>query len=171
MMIESSRQAARILVAAVLISASISSAADVSIGAPPPDQIGVQGKTPVRVSDASGKVRIVTFWASWCPPCRRELPVLAQIQAQVGTDHLQVYAINYKESPNTYRTLMKKLDGLSEMRFLHDTDGRVGAAYGVNGLPLMVIIDRDGNVAHIHRGYADSVIDTVINELNALLAS
>ena len=145
--------------------------AGLSVGATPPDELGRQGNTTIRLSDDAGKVRVITFWASWCPPCRRELPVLAQIQAQIGTDHLQIYAVNYKEDRRTYRKLARKLKELSAMVFLHDRTGRLGGQYGVDGLPHMIIIDRSGAVAHIHRGYADSVLDTLVEELNALLTS
>lgn len=143
--------------------------ADITVGAVPPDELGLEGRTPVRLSDNAGKVRVITFWASWCPPCRRELPVLAQIQAQVGTGDLQIYAVNYKEDRRIYRQLSGKLKDLSEMVFLHDTKGYLGEQYGLTGLPLMIIIGRDGKVAHVHRGYTDSVIDTVVAELNTLL--
>lgn len=146
-------------------------AADVQVGAPPPDAIGELDREPVLLSGNPGKVRIVTFWASWCPPCRKELPVLAQIQAQVGTDHLQVFAVNWKESRNVFRKLSRKLAKDSDMMFLHDADGSVGDQYGLRGLPYMIILDREGNVAHIHTGYTDSVVDTLVDELNVLLTS
>ena len=141
------------------------------VGQPPHDQVGTVDGEAVRLSDQPGKVRVVTFWASWCPPCRKELPVLAQIQSKVGTDQLQVYAINYMESERTFRKLSRQLGDASDMLFLHDADGAVGAAYGVQGIPFMVILDREGNVAYLHRGYVDSVLDQLIDELNTLLAA
>ncbi|MEM7762953.1 MAG: hypothetical protein AAF290_02670 [Pseudomonadota bacterium] len=93
------------------------------------------------------------------------------IQAKVGTDRLQVYAINSREDRRTYRKLSRKLDRLSDMVFLHDRDGTISDSYGLEGLPLMIILDRSGNIAHIHRGYSDSIVDMLIAELNLLLAS
>ncbi|MFK8053057.1 MAG: TlpA family protein disulfide reductase, partial [Woeseiaceae bacterium] len=129
------------------------------------------GGDPVLLSDNDGKVRVITFWASWCPPCRRELPVLAQIQENVGTDELQIYAVNFKESRRTYGELSGKLRKISEMIFVHDKTGSVGESYALQGLPFMIILGRDGKVAHIHRGYTDSVMETLITELNTLLSA
>lgn len=166
------RFARRLLPAALLVLCLCGQAgAGLTVGAAPPDELGSKGKTTIRLSDDAGKVRVITFWASWCPPCRRELPVLAQIQAQIGTDHLQIYAVNYKEDRRTYRKLSRKLEELSAMVFVHDRAGRLGGQYGVNGLPHMIIIDRAGTVAHIHRGYSDSVVDTLVEELNVLLTN
>lgn len=140
------------------------------VGDLPPDELGkVDGKI-IRLSDNPGTVRIVTFWATWCPPCRRELPVLAQIQANVGTDALQVYAINYKESPRLFKKLSRQL-GKTDMVFVHDRRGGVGDAYDVGGIPHMVIIGKDGKIAYRHVGYSDSVIDRLIDELNTLLTA
>lgn len=68
-------------------------------GEKPYDRVGRddEGKV-VRVSDFKGRVVIVTFWATWCGPCMKELPVLSGIQKRAGTEQLQVIAVNYKES-------------------------------------------------------------------------
>ena len=161
----------RALVITCLFAWSTGLSAQIAVGEPPPDEIGTAEGEPVLLSNQTGIVQVVTFWASWCPPCRKELPVLAQIQKQVGTDQLQIFAINFKEDRRTFRKLSRKLEGLSDMVFLHDRKGIVGDAFGLEGLPFMIILDREGNVAHIHTGYADSVVDTLVDELNTLLAS
>ncbi|MEL7296934.1 MAG: TlpA disulfide reductase family protein [Pseudomonadota bacterium] len=159
-----------LIIVTVLLTA-VRADAEVVVGETPPDLLGTVDGEAIRLSDNPDKVRIVTFWASWCPPCRKELPILAQIQAKVGTDRLQVYAVNSREDRRTYRKLSRKLDRLSDMVFLHDRDGAISDSYGLQGLPLMIILDRSGNVAHIHRGYSDSIVDQLIAELNLLLAT
>lgn len=144
------------------------SAADV--GDTPPDDLGKFEGNRILLSDNPGTVRIVTFWATWCPPCRKELPVLAQMQNNVGTEELQVYAVNYKESPRVVKKLRRQLPD-TDVVFLSDRKGLVGEAYGVGGIPHMVIIGKDGKIAYRHVGYADSVIDRLIEELNTLLAA
>jgi thiol-disulfide isomerase/thioredoxin len=134
----------------------------------PPDALGVDrdGNT-VTISQHRGKVVVVTFWASWCPPCRRELPMLAHVQATVGREHMEVVAINVKESRREFLGVIRANKGI-ELTYVHDK-GAVTDQYGVSSLPNMFIIDRDGRIAHVHRGYSEKVFQRFIEEILALL--
>lgn len=134
----------------------------------PPDSLGVDRKgNPVTISQHRGKVVVVTFWASWCPPCRRELPMLAHVQSIVGREHMEVVAINVKESRRDFLRVIRANKGI-ELTYVHDL-GAVSDQYGVSGLPNMFIIDREGRVAHVHRGYSEAVFERFIEEILALL--
>lgn len=134
----------------------------------PPDSLGVDRKgNPVTISQHRGKVVVVTFWASWCPPCRRELPMLAHVQSIVGREHMEVVAINVKESRRDFLRVIRANKGI-ELTYVHDL-GVVSDQYGVSGLPNMFIIDREGRVAHVHRGYSEAVFERFIEEIMALL--
>jgi thiol-disulfide isomerase/thioredoxin len=134
----------------------------------PPDALGVDLKgNPVTVSQHRGKVVVVTFWASWCPPCRRELPMLAHVQSTVGREYMEVVAINVKESRREFLGVIRANKGI-ELTYVHDK-GAVTDQYGVSGLPNMFIIDREGRVAHVHRGYSEQVFQRFIEEILALL--
>lgn len=134
----------------------------------PPDSLGVDRKgNPVTVSQHRGKVVVVTFWASWCPPCRRELPMLANVQSIVGREHMEVVAINVKESRRDFLKVIRANKDI-ELTYVHDL-GAVSDRYGVSGLPNMFIIDREGRVAHVHRGYSEAVFERFIEEILALL--
>jgi thiol-disulfide isomerase/thioredoxin len=134
----------------------------------PPDALGVDVKgNPVTVSQHRGKVVVVTFWASWCPPCRRELPMLAHVQSTVGREYMEVVAINVKEGRREFLGVIRANKGI-ELTYVHDK-GPVTDQYGVSGLPNMFIIDREGRVAHVHRGYSEQVFQRFIEEILALL--
>ena len=138
-------------------------------GEPPPDALGRdRSGADVSISQHRGKVVIVTFWASWCGPCRRELPILGKLRGIVGPEHLEIIAINYKEPRREFLDVIRGNPGIA-LTWVHDTRGVISASYGVEALPHMFIIDRDGNLAHVHRGYSAEMIDGFVQEMLALL--
>jgi len=157
--------------------ATISSAAQkaderpaLEVGSVPHDELGKDlAGNKIRVSDYRGKVVIVSFWASWCGPCRKELPVLAGIVKRVGPDHLQVIAINYQDESKPFKYVVDVLKDYP-ITILRDAKGTAASRYEVHGIPRMVVIGRDGKVAADHTGYAESEIPVLVKELNALLA-
>lgn len=155
---------------ALLIAVAGAAQAQVVVGEAPPDALGKnRDGTEVRVSDHRGKVLVISFWASWCTYCLKELPALEAIQNAAGTAQLQVVAVNFKEDPALFRRMLHKLKDL-QMTFTHDRTGKLGDAYGLRGLPFLVIVGRDGRVAHTHAGYGEKTLDRIIDEINDLLA-
>jgi thiol-disulfide isomerase/thioredoxin len=137
----------------------------------PPSYLGRDAQDhDVHVEDMHGKVVVITFWASWCGYCLKELPTLASIQKLAGADKLQVVAISYKED---YGNFVKIRHNLRKYNLVltYDSNSAISAAYGVTGIPHMVMIGRDGRIAHVHVGYDESMLDTIANELNELLAA
>ncbi|GAB3332559.1 TlpA disulfide reductase family protein [Marilutibacter aestuarii] len=139
------------------------------VGQAPPDSLGSdrQGNA-LTVSQYRGKVLIVTFWASWCGPCRKELPILDRLQKVVGRDHLEVVAINLKEPRQDFLSVLRANRDL-EVTWVHDARGKAGDRYGVSVLPNMFVIDREGRVAHVHRGYSEEMLAGFSQEILALL--
>ncbi|MFN3233770.1 MAG: TlpA family protein disulfide reductase [Alphaproteobacteria bacterium] len=144
-------------------------AAKVEVGDTPPEYLG---KDPdgekIHLSEYRGKVVVVTFWATWCPPCMIELPMLEALQRQAGQERMRVIAINFKQGRKAYHQIIRQLDEF-EMIIAYDWKGRVAGRYGVKGLPHMFIINKQGKVADIHLGYSEKAIDPIIDSLNALL--
>jgi thiol-disulfide isomerase/thioredoxin len=141
------------------------------VGDMPPDHLGrasTGGK--VELSDYRGKIVIVSFWASWCSPCRKELPVLAAIQKKATRDKIVVFAVNWRESRDQYRAIVKAFKDV-DLTLVSDEDGYFGGEYGVKAIPHMIIIGRDGRIAAVHVGYGESEIPTLVKEINGLWAS
>jgi thiol-disulfide isomerase/thioredoxin len=140
------------------------------VGSIPEDELGKDLKgNKIRISDYHGKVVIVSFWASWCGPCKKELPVLAGVVTRVGPDHLQVLAINYRDETEPFKYVVNVLKDYP-ITFLRDAYSKTAKKFDVQGIPRMIIIGRDGKVAADHTGYGEDMIPELIDQLNALLA-
>ncbi len=136
----------------------------------PPNALGKESRSgeELRVDAQRGKVLIVSFWASWCGPCLQELPILEGLQQQVSADRLRVVAINYQEDISIYHEHLKKMQQL-KMSIVHDRNGRLSEAFGVESLPHLFMIDHQGRVAHVHQGYSAEALPEIVDEVNALL--
>jgi thiol-disulfide isomerase/thioredoxin len=156
----------------VFLLCSYSALADepkLKVGDVPPDYLGMDvDGNEIRISDEAGKLVVVTFWASWCPPCLKELPVLDNIQTQLGPDAIRVVAVNFKEKKRKYLKIKKALKTAS-VTLTHDRRGSIGKKYGVSAIPHLFIIGKDGKLAFQKRGYGVGAIDTLVDEINALL--
>lgn len=124
-----------------------------------------------RLSAQHGKVVILTFWATWCAPCREELPNLEGIQEHVGKDRLVVLAVNYRDSEATISYLRKNAKKAAwKISMLLDPNGGIAVKYGIDSIPHLFLIGRDGNIAAAHSGFGDGSLDTMLPEINAALA-
>jgi len=115
-----------------------------------------------------GKVVILSFWASWCAPCRKELPILDAIQRKVGHEHLRVIAINHGEERRHYRKVLKLLKD-AEITFSYDRRLTVSRKFGVESLPNMFIINREGKIAFHHLGYGEGALPQLVEDINSVL--
>jgi peroxiredoxin len=121
---------------------------------------------PLTLSDFRGKPTIINFWATWCPPCRRELPAL-EAAYQMYQDQIGFVAVDVKEDAATVAAFVEEL-GLT-FPVAIDPDGRVSdVAYEVRGLPTTLFVDAQGVVVARHVGPLDEA--TIESYLTPLLA-
>ena len=102
-------------------------------------------------SDLRGEVSIVNVWASWCVPCRVEMPLLVELAAQ-GT--VPIHGINYKDAPDAALAFLDET-GDPYTRIGADRSGRASIDWGVYGLPETFVIDAQGRIAYKHVGPFD----------------
>ncbi len=141
------------------------------IGESPPNFLGRDSDgNDVTLDDNKGKIVVISFWASWCSPCLKELPILENIQNKIGTDKIKVVAINFKENRKQYKKIVKMLSSL-KLTLTHDKRGSIGRKFGVEAIPNLFIIDKNGELAFHNVGYGDSSIDEIVGVLNKLLSS
>jgi thiol-disulfide isomerase/thioredoxin len=113
----------------------------------------VDGKT-LNLSDFAGKLVLVNLWATWCAPCRHEMPSLQRLQTQLG-DKIAILAISEDmEGNKAVEPFIAKL-GLNAVKTYLDPKNAVGRAFGVDGLPTSFLIDRQGRVLGRVEGEAE----------------
>lgn len=137
-------------------------------GDAPPAALGLtRAGDEIQTMQFAGRVMVVTFWASWCGPCRTELGMLERLQ-QVAKERVKVVAVNIEER-DIFRSVSRALSSFS-ITLTNDPHKGYASAYGVNGIPHMVIIGKDGKVISVHRGYNEEALDGLLAEINAALA-
>jgi peroxiredoxin len=143
-----------LVLAAAVAGAGPSAAALPSVGVSAPDFAAKSDSgRNVRLSELRGQVVLINFWASWCNPCRQELPLLSKIYSQYRGAGFALLAVNVDDNRKDAEVMLKRLD----LKFptLFDGNKKVAKLYGVDTMPATLVIDRDGRVRYVHRGYYD----------------
>ncbi len=97
-------------------------------------------------SDLRGKVVLLNFWATWCPPCRREMPSMERLHQKLDGDDFVVIAVNQMEGGDHVFAYIGQLEVDPTFTILFDRDSKVSNSYGVKGLPTTYLIDKQGNI-------------------------
>ena len=124
------------------------------------------GKT-VTLESLKGKVVMLNFWASWCGPCRKELPLLDQMYKRYGKQGFALLGVNVDAESADAEKLLK----VTPVTFpvLFDKESKVSQLYNVNAMPSSVFIDRNGNLRALHRGYKEGDENEYLNQIRTLL--
>ena len=99
---------------------------------------------PEQLTDYLGKVVFLNFWATWCGPCRIEMPSMQSLYDEFRDDGLEIVAVNLGERQRTVENFLE--DNNLTFPVLLDVTDRVGGIYGARSIPTTYIIDRDGNI-------------------------
>jgi peroxiredoxin len=114
-----------------------------AVGDPAPDfsLVDRTGKN-WTLSELTGQVVFVNFWATWCPPCREEMPSMQRVYETLPKDKFKMLAILNRDSPSMADLFVKNIG--ATMPILDDQNNAVGARYGLTGLPETYIVDKQG---------------------------
>jgi peroxiredoxin len=161
--------AVRIALGAALIAAgAVALAASGMQGAAAPDFTlrTVDGQN-LRLNEQRGRVVLVNFWATWCGPCRQEMPHLNRLYEKYRASGLVLLGVNVDENTRAAVDVAAKL-GVT-FPVLPDTDKTVSRLYDLRAMPSTVLIDRDGRVRYLHRGYLAGYEDNYDRQIRELL--
>ena len=133
------------------LAGSTGGTARLAIGAPAPDFVltDLDGGV-VQLGALRGRPVVLNFWATWCAPCRIEMPEIARVHAQFRDQNLAVIGIDLQEEPETVRAAVAR--GQFPWTFAVDPDGAVARTYQITSLPSTVFIDRAGIVRAVFVG-------------------
>jgi len=126
----------------------------------------LDGGDAVPIETFRGRPTLVTFWATWCGPCRAELPEIQRLYDQLAGRGFVVVAVNVDRSPRGVGAFLERLKLTLPVYRLEEG---VLARLGVRSIPMNVLLDADGRVVQLYRGYSPGMVHELRRELEPLL--
>lgn len=146
----------------------MASAASIAPGAPAPAfQLHSAASTDLSLSDLKGQVVLINFWASWCGPCRQEMPILEQLYKKYKSAGFTLLGVNVEPKSADAEGFLKSTP--VSFPILFDPDSKVSRLYDVSGMPSTVILDRNGKVRYIHHGYKPGEESEYLDQIRTLV--
>ncbi len=128
----------------------------------------LDGAGELALADMRGKVVFVDFWASWCAPCQKSMPQLAALQREFPAERFALIGVNVDRDAPAAKKLLAK-HGVTYPSAA-DPEGGLPARFGLETMPTAYLIDGDGVIRYVHRGFRDGDIDELRKRIHALLA-
>lgn len=124
----------------------------------PPLTLAMLDGPPIELHSLVGDVVLLDFWATWCPPCVESMPVVERVSRELGPKGVVAIAVNRDDAPKREQLVRRFLERhrLDDLQVAMD-DGRAAAAFGITGLPTLIVLGRDGQVAATHLGSIDEL--------------
>jgi len=121
----------------------------------------------LRLSEFRGDVVMINFWATWCGPCRQEMPLLDELYARYQRVGFSLLGVNIDDDSGRAMDMIEEL-GVN-FPVLFDARKEVSKLYEVEAMPVTVIVDRTGTVRYIHHGYKPGYEDKYLDQIRSLL--
>lgn len=157
-----------IIAAAFSFFAASSLASSGMEGQPAPD-FALKSSTGqnLRLSEYRGDVVMINFWATWCGPCRQEMPLLDELYARYQRVGFNLLGVNIDDDS---RRAMQMIDELGvSFPVLFDARKEVSELYEVEAMPVTVLVDREGTVRYVHHGYKPGYENAYLDQIRSLL--
>ena len=121
----------------------------------------------LRLSEYRGDVVMINFWATWCGPCRQEMPLLDELYTRYERVGFSLLGVNIDDDSRRAMQMIEDL-GVS-FPVLFDARKEVSELYEVEAMPVTVLVDREGNVRYVHHGYKPGYEDKYVDQVRSLL--
>ena len=135
--------------------------------AAPDFTLRTMGGPNMRLAEQRGRVVMINFWATWCGPCRQEMPQLNRLYEKYKASGFVLLGVNVDDDVRNATDVAAKL--AVSFPVLLDTDKAVSKLYDLSTMPSTVLVDRDGKVRYLHRGYLAGYEDTYDKQVRELL--
>jgi len=160
----------RILLAGLAMSVFAASSLATSglAGKPAPD-FALKSSTGenLRLSEYRGDVVMINFWATWCGPCRQEMPLLDELYSRYQRVGFSLLGVNIDDDSSRAMSMISEL-GVS-FPVLFDARKEVSKLYDVDAMPVTILVDREGKVRYIHQGYKPGYEEKYLDQVRSLL--
>lgn len=156
-----------ILSVALTLGAGAAQSAVTASSAAPDFTLRSTGGLNQRLQEQRGRVVMINFWATWCGPCRQEMPQLNKLNDKYRSAGFVLLGVNVDEDASQAADLARKL-GIT-FPVLLDTDKKVSRLYDISTMPSTLLIDRDGRVRYVHHGYRAGYEDLYDKQIRELL--
>ncbi|HJV96987.1 MAG TPA: TlpA disulfide reductase family protein [Albitalea sp.] len=160
-------RARRVILAAALAAGAGVCAAPAPPALAPDFTLRTMDGKNLRLQEQRGRVVLVNFWATWCGPCRQEMPHLSRLYDKYRASGFVMLGVSVDDDPRNAASVAAKLGVTFPVLF--DTDKKVSHLYALSNMPSTVLIDRDGHVRYIHLGYRDGYEATYEKQIRELV--
>ncbi|NNC77585.1 MAG: TlpA family protein disulfide reductase [Woeseiaceae bacterium] len=153
---------------ALCVLAASSLASSGLTGLPAPD-FALKSSTGnnLRLSEFRGDVVMINFWATWCGPCRQEMPLLDELYSRYERVGFNLLGVNIDDDSNRAMNMIREL-GVN-FPVLFDAQKEVSKLYDVDAMPVTILVDREGKVRYVHQGYKPGYEQAYLDQVRSLL--
>ncbi len=121
----------------------------------------------LRLSEYRGEVVMINFWATWCGPCRQEMPLLDELYGRYQRVGFNLLGVNIDDDSSRALRMVEEL-GI-HFPVLFDERKEVSRLYNVEAMPATILVDREGYIRHVHHGYKPGYEEKYLDQIRALL--
>ncbi|HEX5792821.1 MAG TPA: TlpA disulfide reductase family protein [Rheinheimera sp.] len=121
----------------------------------------------LRLAEQRGDIVLINFWASWCGPCIQEMPQLDKLAQKYQMLGVQIWGVNVENDSAAAKAYLSKVQ--VQFPILFDSENSVSKAYQVEAMPTTVILDKDGHIRNVHRGYKPGYEKSYEDNIKAIL--